>query len=145
MARINKVLIVFLHFGTPRPYSVCALCHFIALGTRRDNTLYVRCATFRAPAHAVTILCMCVVPLYRTWHTSRQEKAEKCRKGCNSCDSCISCSSCISCISCNSCSSRIVCRRCRFPARSFGNKKLTLSCRIFSNTALEGQFFQRTY
>ena len=37
MARINKVLIVFLHFGTPWPYFVCALCHFIALGTRRDK------------------------------------------------------------------------------------------------------------
>ena len=181
MARINKVLIVFLHFGTPWPYFVCALCQFIAFGTRRDNTLYVRCATFRtlahaatilcmcvvplsalrhtsrqysvcalcrfsrsgtrpdhtlyvrcanfrAPAHVATILCMCHVPLFALRHTLRQEKAEKCRKGCNSCNSCISCSSCIS---CNSCSSRIVCRRCRFPARSFANKKLILSCRIF--------------
>ena len=140
MARINKVLLVFLHFGSPRPYSVCALCRFSRSGTRPDHTLYVRCANFRAPAHVATILCMCHVPLFALRHTLRQEKAEKCRKGCNSCSSCISCISCSSCISCNSCNSRIVCRRCRFPARSFANKKLTLSCRIFSDTAFEGQF-----
>ena len=80
MARINKVLIVFLHFGTPWPYFVCALCQFIAFGTRRDNTLYVRCATFRTLAHAATILCMCVVPLSALRHTSRQYSVcAKCR------------------------------------------------------------------
>ena len=115
---------------------------FFCILARRDNTLYVRCATLSHLAHAATILCMCHVPLFALRHTLRQEKAEKCRKGCNSCNSCISCSSCSS---CNSCSSRIVCRRCRFPARSFANKKLTLSCRVFSDMALEGQFFQRIY
>ena len=116
------VVPIYRIWHTPRPYSVCALCRFSRSGTRPDHTLYVRCANFRAPAHVATILCMCHVPLFALRHTLRQEKAEKCRKGCNSCNSCISC---------NSCSSRIVCRRCRFPARSFANKKLILSCRIF--------------
>ena len=72
MARINKVLIVFLHFGTPRPYSVCAKCRFSRSGTRRGHTLYVRCANLSHLAHAATILCMCVVPISALRHTSRQ-------------------------------------------------------------------------
>ena len=149
MARINKVLIVFLHFGTPWPYSVCALCQFPRSGTRRGHTLYVRCANFRALAHAAAILCMCVVPLYRIWHTSRQysvcatyryspcgtRRDKKRQKSAGKVAIVaivvLAVVVVVAVLAVIVVVAELLCRCYCFPARSFANKKLTLSCRIF--------------